>query len=99
MGIVATTSLPVVDRPNADRWNAARSCQNEKIQTNFKFGQANSLSMVEPKLKPSFLHFCFLVASRYYQVYIVEVRQNIFAALIRAKQTWTRLGLQCQTPI
>ena len=25
---VATTSLPAVDRPNADRWNAARSCQN-----------------------------------------------------------------------
>ena len=23
--IVATTSLPAVDRPNADRWNAARS--------------------------------------------------------------------------
>ena len=27
MKIVATTSLPAVDRPNADRWNAARSCQ------------------------------------------------------------------------
>ena len=27
MKIVATTSLPVVNRPNADRWNAARSCQ------------------------------------------------------------------------
>ena len=27
MIIVATTSLPGVDRPNADRWNAARSCQ------------------------------------------------------------------------
>ena len=26
--IVATTSLPAVDHPNADRWNAARSCQN-----------------------------------------------------------------------
>ena len=25
---VATTSLPAVDRPNADRWNAARSRQN-----------------------------------------------------------------------
>ena len=25
MKIVATTSLPAVDRPNADRWNAARS--------------------------------------------------------------------------
>ena len=29
MIIVATTSLPAVDRPNANRWNAARSCQNE----------------------------------------------------------------------
>ena len=27
MRIVATTSLPLVDRPNDDRWNAARSCQ------------------------------------------------------------------------
>ena len=27
MIIVATTSLPAVDRPNADRWNAARSRQ------------------------------------------------------------------------
>ena len=25
MKIVATTSLPAVDRPNKDRWNAARS--------------------------------------------------------------------------
>ena len=29
MKIVATTSLPAVDRPNADRWNAARSRQNK----------------------------------------------------------------------
>ena len=28
MIIVATTSLPAADRPNADRWNAACSCQN-----------------------------------------------------------------------
>ena len=27
MKIVATTSLPSVDRPNADRWNAAHSRQ------------------------------------------------------------------------
>ena len=27
MKIVATTSLPAVERPNADRWNAARSLQ------------------------------------------------------------------------
>ena len=27
MKIVATTSLPAVDRPYSDRWNAARSCQ------------------------------------------------------------------------
>ena len=27
MKIVATRSLPAVDRPNADRWNAARSRQ------------------------------------------------------------------------
>ena len=27
MEIVASMSLPAVNRPNADRWNAARSCQ------------------------------------------------------------------------
>ena len=27
MKLVATTSLPAVDRPNADRWNAASSHQ------------------------------------------------------------------------
>ena len=27
MKIVATTSLPAVDCPNADRWNAVHSCQ------------------------------------------------------------------------
>ena len=27
MKILATTSLPAVDRPNADRWNAAHSRQ------------------------------------------------------------------------
>ena len=35
MKIVATTSLPAVDRPNADRWNAARSCQFWKVKTAF----------------------------------------------------------------
>ena len=30
MKIVATTSLPAVDRPNDDRWNAARSLQKER---------------------------------------------------------------------
>ena len=29
--LVATTSLPAVDRPNADRWNAARSCQKKRM--------------------------------------------------------------------
>ena len=28
--LVATTSLPAVDRPNADRWNAARSRQKSQ---------------------------------------------------------------------
>ena len=33
--IVATTSLPAVDRPNADRWNAARARQNTQNMTKF----------------------------------------------------------------
>ena len=34
MEIVATTSLPAVDRPNADRWNAARLRQFRKEISN-----------------------------------------------------------------
>ena len=30
MKIVATTSLPAVDHPNADRWNAAHLCQKHE---------------------------------------------------------------------
>ena len=40
MIIVATTSLPAVDRPNADRWNPARSCQYEgnlRYKDNLKY--------------------------------------------------------------
>ena len=38
MIIVATTSLPAVNRPNADRWNAARSCQlNKEHKVIFSF--------------------------------------------------------------
>ena len=39
MIIVATTSLPAVNRPNPDHWNAARSCQfqnNLKNEDNLK---------------------------------------------------------------
>ena len=36
MKIVATTSLPAVDRPNADRWNAAHSRQYLKLQLSFR---------------------------------------------------------------
>ena len=32
MKTVATTSLPAVERLNADRWNAARSCQKFDIK-------------------------------------------------------------------
>ena len=35
MKIVATMSLPAVDRPNADRWNAARSHQNFRVSSFF----------------------------------------------------------------
>ena len=43
MKIVATTSLPAVDRPNADRWNAARSRQ-------FHVLSSWGLYMMEPSL-------------------------------------------------
>ena len=37
MKIVATTSLPAVDRPNAHRWNASRSRQKHQLRDSFKF--------------------------------------------------------------
>ena len=39
MKIVATTSLPAVDRPNADRWNAARSRQHILILSELGLAQ------------------------------------------------------------
>ena len=44
MKIVATTSLPAVDRPNADRWNAARSRQLWRLPLSLVY--ISSLSMV-----------------------------------------------------
>ena len=49
MKIVATTSLPAVDRPNADRWNAARSRQfiaknTQKGYFSIKNGTKNTLN-------------------------------------------------------
>ena len=43
MKIVATTSLPAVDRPNADRWNAARSRQNFYELGLMKINKLNNL--------------------------------------------------------
>ena len=34
--LVATTSLPAVDRPNADRWKAARLCQTYIFSWNWQ---------------------------------------------------------------
>ena len=46
MKIVATTSLPAVDRLNADRWNAARSRQNVFFQdTSVQFISLDTLSI------------------------------------------------------
>ena len=43
MKIMATTSLPAVDRPNADRWNAARSCQKTKPVKTAKLYKTNRI--------------------------------------------------------
>ena len=42
MKIVATTSLPAVNRPNAHRWNAARSCQYNKFLVRIFVGSNGS---------------------------------------------------------
>ena len=46
--IVASTSLPAVDRLNADRWNAAHSCQKNALQVSLS-------QMVAPPLHVKYL--------------------------------------------
>ena len=41
--LVATTSLPAVDRPNDDRWNAARSCQLDVLNGHVKILPPNAI--------------------------------------------------------
>ena len=52
MKIVATTSLPAVDRPNADRWNAARSRQYKKEKTDDYSGHYVIASSRPPDRQP-----------------------------------------------
>ena len=47
MKIVATRSLPAVDRPNADRWNAARSRQYFYIASQWLGGGSYGISCQE----------------------------------------------------
>ena len=55
MIIVATTSLSAVDRLNADRWNAAHSCQ----KGNFR-ACAGSISHIEiPQMDLTDSNKCF----------------------------------------
>ena len=70
MRMVATTSLPAVDGPNADHWNAACSCQNESsvdfpgsVLFCLNFQQSLSLSMVRGQSNIGFkrsISFLFL---------------------------------------
>ena len=54
MKIVATMSLPAVDRQNADRWNAARSRQyNKSIKWVARLNQANWIEACTSWLIPS----------------------------------------------
>ena len=48
MKIVATTSLPAVDRLNADRWNAARSRQKLMKNTASQNASQNIFKRFQP---------------------------------------------------
>ena len=52
MKIVATTLLPAVDHPNADHWNAARSCQNGQ-ENNYVFSASNVVASQLPECRPT----------------------------------------------
>ena len=50
MIIVATTSLAAVDPPNANRWNAARACQNpENIEKKTLVGRKKEGDRIQYK--------------------------------------------------
>ena len=61
MIIVATTSLPAFDRPNADRWNAARSCQF-LLQKLFEMEIWNAYTLCNKDLK-RYLFLCLKLPS------------------------------------
>ena len=52
MKIVATTSLPAVDCPNANRWNATRSCQKKREKTDENSGRYVIASSRLPERRP-----------------------------------------------
>ena len=53
MKIVATTSLPAVDRPNADRWNAARSRQKKEKNGVFSGHYVIASGLPHERLRPN----------------------------------------------
>ena len=54
MKIVATTSLPAVDRPNAYRWNAARSRQKKREKNGVFSGHyVIASSLLPERLRPN----------------------------------------------
>ena len=65
MRIVATTSLPAVDRPNADRWNAARSSISKK-QAGAELGKAQlKLELGFTSTSPKIWGIALMIANRY----------------------------------
>ena len=45
--LVATMSLPAVDHPNTDRWNADRSCQFQKVSLDVTYSTGDKFKYAE----------------------------------------------------
>ena len=81
MEIVATTSLPAVDRPNADRWNAARSCQKR----NFIGWGVNP-----PSIGKRPIYFGFFLFKASLLSFPSSSKKNVWL-----QQTWNKIANPC----
>ena len=91
MKIVATTSLPAVDRPNADRWNAARSRQN--CDPDMSRIEIRTRPYLEIKKSGHVQIFCFSIENRksgHFKISIFTLEKKI--------QTGNIFSLQYHNP-
>ena len=81
MIIVATTSLPAVDCPYADRWNAARSCQKHIKRIAARPGDDTTTTFTLPKHIESWNKIC---------QFFTAISQKYFPLNIKTLPVWVQ---------